>query len=259
MKKNTKVSLYLFGIVLSFLSITFGCLPVNTPSIDVTDVDGNSYKTVQIGEQDWMKENLKVTHYSDGTAIPLIIGDDNWDALASTSKACCCYNDDAETYKEKYGVLYSWAAAMNGAASSTSIPSNVQGVCPAGWHLPSDKEWDKLMHFLVDSDLGYEGSGEDIGKSMAADWDWANHSVSGTVGNQQDENNESGFTAFPAGYRTPMGTFGSVRFTGAWWSSAANGTSDAWARALYYTSSDLNAFSTSKEYGLSVRCVRDKN
>jgi uncharacterized protein (TIGR02145 family) len=121
--------------------------PISSSSTTVTDFDGNVYNTITIGSQVWMAENLKTTHYSDGTAIPLVTGNSNWDTLTATSKAYCWYNDDVIN-KATYGALYTWAAAMNGAASVTTNPSGVQGVCPTGWHLPSDAEWTQLTDYL---------------------------------------------------------------------------------------------------------------
>ncbi len=109
----------------------------------VTDIDLNVYQTVQIGDQIWMAENLKTTRYADGSDIPLVEGSVEWDALTATGKAYCWY-DNSTTNRDIYGGLYTWSAAMNGAASSEANPSGVQGVCPDGWHLPSDAEWKEL-------------------------------------------------------------------------------------------------------------------
>src|SRR6056297_3339950 len=109
----------------------------------VQDYDGNWYHTVPIGNQCWMKENMRVTHYEDGTEISHVTGDTEWDNLTETDKAWCYY-DNSDSLGNIYGALYTWAAAMNGAASSNDNPSGVQGVCPDGWHLPSDEEWKEL-------------------------------------------------------------------------------------------------------------------
>jgi len=101
----------------------------------ITDIDGNVYNTVAIGTQKWMKENLKTTKYSDGTAIPLVNNVTSWAALSTTSKAYCWYNDDIAN-KATYGALYTWAAAMNGTASTSANPSNVKGICPADLQIP---------------------------------------------------------------------------------------------------------------------------
>ena len=116
----------------------------------LVDYDGNFYQTVQIGNQVWMTENLKVTHYADGTTIPLVTDNTAWGNLDdnNTDKAYCYYNNDANGEGDIYGTLYTWAAAMNGASSSSANPSGVQGVCPTGWHLPSNAEWTELTDYL---------------------------------------------------------------------------------------------------------------
>jgi len=111
-----------------------------TDILTVTDYDGNTYNTVQIGNQVWMAENLKVTHYSDGTEIQLVEDKSAWETLSHTDKAYCYYNNISSNGKT-YGALYTWAAVMNGAGSSNTNPGRVQGVCPDGWHLPSDAKW----------------------------------------------------------------------------------------------------------------------
>ena len=113
--------------------------------------DGQSYNTVQIGDQIWMAENLRATKFNDGTDIPLVTKGKTWDGLRS--RAYCWYDNVETTYKNTYGALYTWPAAMNGAASSSSNPSDVQGVCPVGWHLPSKTEWDELINYLGGSSV----------------------------------------------------------------------------------------------------------
>src|SRR6056297_2140139 len=103
----------------------------------VQDYDGNWYHTVPIGNQCWMKENMRVTHYEDGTEISHVTGDTEWDNLTETDKAWCYYNN-SDSLGNIYGALYTWAAAMNGAASSNDNPSGVQGLCPDGWNLTRD-------------------------------------------------------------------------------------------------------------------------
>ena len=131
----------------------------------VTDIDGNVYPAVLIGEQVWMKRNLEVTHYADGTPIPLIEDSTEWDALLETSKAYCWYDNDS-SYRKSYGALYTWPAAMNGALSSDTNPSGVQGACPDGWHFPSDSEWKQLEIHLgmsqaeADKDQDLRGTDE---------------------------------------------------------------------------------------------------
>ena len=120
-----------------------GYITVTPP---LTDYDGNVYQTVQIGNQLWMRENLKTTRYADGTA--LINGTGAGDlSLDYTTRYYFAYNDN-ESYVATYGRLYTWAAAMNGATGSETDTGEVQGVCPDGWHMPGDDEWKELEMYL---------------------------------------------------------------------------------------------------------------
>jgi len=221
----------------------------------VTDYDGNTYNTVQIGNQVWMAENLKVTHYSAGTAIQLVENNSAWDALDYTDKAYCYYNNNS-SIGDTSGALYNWAAAMNGASSSDANPSGVQGVCPDGWHVPSDAEWKELEVYLGMSQAEADGEGwrgtneggmlKEIGTSH-----WNNPNTSAT--------NESGFTALPRGGRGHDGTFGGLGYSATFWSATELGSSNAWYRHLYYNYSEVYRpmpFSY-KTNGFSVRCVKD--
>lgn len=225
------------------------------------DYDENGYNSITIGTQIWMKENLKVTHYTSGNTIPNVTGNAAWAALNDDNidKAYCWYNDDEATYKETYGALYTWAGAMDGASSSTANPSNIQGVCPTGWHLPSDAEWTELTDYLTNNGYGYEGSGDDIGKSMATTSGWATDGTAGNIGNDQATNNSSGFSALPAGMRRDDD--GSSRFGGGgvgyWWSSTEYNSSSVNYRALSYSSSDVVHSNYVKSGGYSVRCVKN--
>ena len=120
----------------------------------VKDIDGNVYPTVTIGSQVWMAKNLETTRYPDGTPILLVDTIPAWDALNESSKAYCWYGDEIKN-KDTYGALYTWAAAMNGAESSDAKPSGVQGVCPTGWHLPSDAEWTEREEYRLTVEYFY--------------------------------------------------------------------------------------------------------
>ena len=165
----------------------------------VTDYDGNVYATVKIGEQCWMRENLKTTHFSDGTPIPLSVETTSW-------TAAYCYSPHAQSSNiSSYGLLYNWAAAMNGATGSGANPSGVQGVCPPGWHLPSFNEWTQLAGYvsgnpayLCDTIPGVLSARN--GKAFADTTGWHNSDEYCVVGNEQSQNNSTGFSAKPAGY-----------------------------------------------------------
>ena len=225
----------------------------------VTDYDSNTYKTIKIGKQWWMAENLKVTHYDDGTAIPLVTSDTAWASLGdnSTDKAYCYQNNNANGEKDTYGALYTWAAAMNGANSSEADPSGVQGVCPTGWHLPSDKEWKQLEMYLGMSKNESEGlrfRGTNQGSKLAG-----NASLWAGVGLKRDpEFGSSGFSALPGGSRMDTdGKFIGLHYMADWWTTSWGGSSDAVNRNLHTYRTTVYSYYHSKSRGHSVRCVKD--
>jgi len=211
-----------------------------------TDADGNSYTVVTIGTQTWMAENLKTTQYNDVTAIPLVTDEADWANL--TTSGYCWYNNDAATYKNTYGALYNWYTVNTGK------------LAPTGWHVPTDAEWTTLENYLIANGYNYDGStsGDNYAKSLAASTDWFPYSDTGVIGNDLSKNNRTGFSALPGGYRfSSGGTFFGVGRYGSWWSATEDDTDDAWERDMYYIESDVYRGSISKQYGFSVRCVRD--
>ena len=209
----------------------------------VTDYDGNIYKTVIIGNQEWMGEDLKVTHYHEGTAISLVEGTSAWDALSNTDKAYCYYNNSSAN-GDTYGALYTWAAAMNGAASSSINPSGVQGVCPDDWHLPSDAEWTELTDYLG----GTSVAGGKLKETGTTHWNSPNTGAT----------NSSGFTALPGGYRHHDGGFHTLGDHAYFWNATESENSYAWYRELDYKDSDVGSGGSNyKTFGRSVRCLKD--
>ena len=178
----------------------------------VTDIDGNIYNTIDIGTQTWMAENLKTIRFDDGTSIPLTTNDSIWHSLA-TPGYCWSYNDPA-TYKDKYGALYNWYAITAG------------NLCPEGWHVPDDQEWNTLLQYLGDNAITKIWEGEVTG---------------GTT-------NESGFSAITADSRQEDGSFLGMTY---WWSSTEDSEANSWSRA------GIERASMSKKYGFSVRCLKD--
>jgi len=246
----TAATIYHFRVkAVNSLGATFGSDMTFTTGGPVTDIDGNIYNVITIGNQVWMKENLKTTKYNDGTSIPLVTDATTWTNLATPGY--CWYNNDATTYKAIYGALYNWYTVQMGK------------LCPAGWHVPTDNEWTTLTDYLTNNGYGYGGSGINIAKSLAAASGWNPYSIAGTVGNDQVSNNNSGFTALPGGDRNfdGTGTFYGIGYNGNWWSSTDdrnNGnTLIAWARNLYYDGSNVFSFYYYKQIGFSVRCLRD--
>jgi uncharacterized protein (TIGR02145 family) len=213
----------------------------------VTDIDGNVYHTIVIGNQEWTMQNIRTTHYNDGTAIPNVTDNAAWSGL--TTGAFCYYNNttDAEA-QQKYGALYNWYAVNTG------------NLAPSGWRVPDTTDWNNLENYLIANGYNYDGttSGNKIAKSLAAG-SWKSNTNAGAVGNNLNLNNKSGFSALGGGIRLYDGSFSDKSNSCYWWSAPAYGSSIAFCR---YFSSYINGLSWSysdKLCGSSVRLVRDLN
>lgn len=196
----------------------------------ISDVDGNVYKTVIIGNQEWMAENLKTTKYNDGTSISLVTDNSEWQNL--TSGAYCWYENDENNYKDNYGALYNWYTIAT------------EKVCPSGWHVPTNQEWLELTEFI--SQDGHDGF---IGKVLKTTKGWAN---------ERNGTNVYKFSAFPSGLRNlGYGTFDKIGERAYWWTSTSYSETDSWAR--YIGSEDYDVLSNflGKKNGFSIRCVKD--
>lgn len=225
--------------------------PVICGMFTITDYDGNTYNTVQIGNQCWMKENMRATHYSDGTAI----------AQATVSQYSSSvpyyYNPGLTT---DYGFLYNWSAMMHGTSSSFANPSGVQGVCPMGWHIPSDSEWTELTQY-VGSQSQYRCGNNNtyIAKALASTSGWSYSSLSTCdVGYLQSGNNATGFSALPAGSYLHMGsTFFNSSDNAYFWSATENSSTHGINWYLAYLFPNINSNTCAKANAYSVRCLRD--
>ena len=223
-----------------------------TPS--VTDVDGNMYSTVQIGDQCWMRSNLRATHYADGTAIP--IGNNS----SNTDPYYYDYSNQRFTLRER-GYLYNWPAIMHNQSSSNTVPSNVQGICPNGWHLPSNAEWTELENY-VKSQSQYRcgGNSNDIAKAMVSTYGWKNYNnaVNCLPGTDTATNNATGFSAIPAGL-CAYGNLSSCYEDCFLWSATdyGNGSTSAWYRRLHNGNTNFPINRAVKSHGCSVRCLKD--
>jgi uncharacterized protein (TIGR02145 family) len=202
--------------------------------------DGQVYKFVKIGNQVWMAENLRY--------LPSVVGP----AIASSTSPYYYvygYNDTnvseakATANYTSYGVLYNWPAAMNGAESSTAKPIGVQGICPDGWHLPSDAEWTQLIYYLGGEII----SGSKLKETGTTHWNSPNTGAT----------NETGFTALPGGFRHVNGTIRSMGYDGFWWSTTKYDSSSVLFRYMEYSNTFIGWGSNTKEIGYSVRCVKD--
>ena len=222
----------------------------------VSNIDGNSYDAVQIGNQVWMAENLRTTKYADGTSIPL-------GTSASTTTAYRYAPGPNQSNEEnmvnvpRYGYLYNCPAVMHGASSSSANPSGVQGICPTGWHVPSDAEWTELTNYMK-TQPAYMASGnaDHLAKALAATWGWNSASVTDVPGNDSTTNNATGFSALPAGFYANgyYLYFGSSAF---FWSATGNFDGTACSLYLYYSRAYEDWITGNKNGGFSVRCVRD--
>ncbi|MDP8228946.1 MAG: FISUMP domain-containing protein [Candidatus Electryoneaceae bacterium] len=206
------------------------------------DRDSKSYTTVEIGTQCWMAENLNVGIKIAGSGNQI----DN-----STLEKYCYGDSDANC--NTYGGLYQWNEMMQ-----YSTIEGVQGVCPTGWHLPTDAELTTLTDY-VSSQSGYQCNSNStfIAKALAATTIWNTSGIICAVGNNLSANNTTGFKALPGGYRDYAGSFGGIDGGGYWWSSTETSSNDAWVRHLGYNSGDVDADNDSKQTGFSVRCLRD--
>ena len=199
----------------------------------ISDKDGNTYKTVYIGTQQWMAENLKTAKYNDGTEIPNVTGSSQWANL--TTGAWSYYNNDPAN-NAKYGKLYNWYAV-------DPTTNGNKNVCPTGWHVPTDAEWAVLTDYLG----GISVSGGKMKEVGTTSWNDPN----------TDATNTSLFTGLPGGYSDYYGIYYDFGFKGYWWSSTGNDTGTDWY--LYLDTNNGNAVrnNDSKKNGFSVRCLRD--
>ena len=197
----------------------------------VTDIDGNVYETVLIGEQLWMTENLKVTHYNNGDEIPNITN--NGDLCGLSTGAYCNY-DNNPTNSETYGRLYNWYAV-----------DDSRGVCPDGWHVPTDDEWTILTDYLG-------GASVAGGKMKETGLDHWNNPNGGAT-------NESGFTGLPSGKRSDAnGTFYSMGNIGEFWQSSESDSVYANGLELYYGGPNVTRYGGYKPAGIGIRCLADE-
>jgi uncharacterized protein (TIGR02145 family) len=232
MTRNGKTMIYLNLLTVVVLFFLFGCSKSDTvPTMqfgNVADFEGNQYRTIAIGNQVWMAENLRSEKLNNGTAIPLVTDNNTWSNI--TTPAYSFYSNDSVSYKSNYGVLYNWYTVQTGK------------LCPSGWHIPSDTEFTTLSLTLgVDSVAG------GMLKFDAALWISPNTYAS----------NSTGFTALPGGYRNYNGSYNnSAGYLAAFWSSTEYGS---YARYIYlnYNSGAIGRTYTDKENGLSVRCIKD--
>jgi len=236
------------AIGLQIYNLTTNCLNYYTPTgwvelcgspvavgpcngvTSVTDIDANTYSTVEIGTQCWMRQNLKVTHYNDNSAIPNVTDNTDWSNLTT---GAYCNRDNDPSYAETYGFLY------NGYATT-----DIRNVCPQGWHVPTQDEWSTLVTYLGTESM----AGGKLKETGTVHW-----------GSQNVATNETGFTALPGNWRSIDGWFPHIEIVGMWWTSTPN---QYQAGAIQYA--QMNAANTYcgfagglKNLAYSIRCIKN--
>jgi uncharacterized protein (TIGR02145 family) len=226
-----------YGAQLSFTTVqTFNAIEFNNGLTygTVADIEGNPYKTIKIGTQIWMAENLKTTKYKDGVAIPNLTSDSEWDAedgsAGHTGAAYCWYDNNATICKGVFGALYNWNAVNTGK------------LCPTNWRVPTNAEWMTLITYLG----GINDAGIKLKEEGISHWASPNNGADNAIG----------FTALAGGFRMPGAAFYWIGVTGMWWSSTEGGTKDAWDMDLD-SGSGVGNNNNPKKCGFSVRCVKD--
>jgi uncharacterized protein (TIGR02145 family) len=197
-------------------------------SSNPVDADGNTYTTVTIGTQVWMKENLKVTKYRNGNVIPTNLTNTAWQA---TTGGAYSIHGNISANNTTYGKLYNWYAVADS-----------RNLCPVGWHVPTDIEWTTLENYLGGADV----AGGKL-KSNSSLWTAPNSGVT----------NESGFSGLPGGARGWNGTYNDIGYYGYWWSTTEASNSSAFYRYLGYYDINSSKDSYYKQVGFSVRCLKD--
>ncbi len=217
-----------------------------TPSAGtVKDADGNVYSTVKIGTQVWTVENLKTTKYNDGTSIPNVTDNDEW---ANLITGAYCNYDNLESNVKTYGRLYNWYAVETGKLATK------------GWHVPTHDEWTILENYLIANGYNYDDPNDKtkIAKSLCGRTNFELSDDEGTPGYQPENNNSTGFTALPGGYRFyDDGEFDGIGEIGYWWSSTEDDEGGAFMRSLGYVWGHMGRSDSERGYGFSVRLVKD--
>ena len=199
----------------------------------ITDIEGKTYKTIPIGSQVWMAENLKTGKFNDGTSIPVVTANADWTNLVTP--AMCRINNNDSIYEKIYGVYYNWFAV------------STARLCPTGWHVPSDSEWQTLVDFLGGDMI----AGSKLKEAGTNNWVFSN----------RDANNQSGFTGLPAGLRESTdGSFQGQGSFGGWWSAtevSSGSFGPAWSRSIHGDTTVVGNNQLFKKDGINVRCLKN--
>jgi uncharacterized protein (TIGR02145 family) len=257
------------------IPLTGGCGSVNAtgsitvsacPTATITDNGMNTYNTVTIGTQCWMKENLRVRRYNDSTVIRFdksggTAGDSTgqtWSGGGRKYGAYTIYAHDSTATPSNltsYGYLYNWYAAKGIASTGSTTYKNI---CPTGWHVPTDSDWNKL---IISIHSGADTSGTAIQSTTAGGkMKSTGNNTAGTglwTSPNTGADNLSGFTGLPGGFRSNPGRFEDIRNSALFWSATENTTTTAWSRGLGHNNGNVSRISSIFAVGASVRCLRD--
>jgi len=214
-----------YGSEVEFTTLAFDKAIQFNPGLNygsISDIEGNSYKTIEIGTQVWMAENVRTTRLNDGTPIPKVTFSDAWSDVSTPGYNWC--DKDSDNYSATYGAIYNWYTVNTGK------------LCPAGWHVPSDDEWETLCAFLG----GPDQAAYKLKETGTSHWEAPNEGAT----------NASGFTALP-------------RFQGwfcVWWSTTRINPVDppvVWVYYILNDASNLYRGDAHGLYGMNVRCIKD--
>lgn len=225
---NSEGTVYSDDTLFTTLGSSDNYISFNTVSTygSLTDIEGNIYKTIQIGSQTWMAENLRTLKLNDGTDIHYIENASDWNDL--NTPAYCLINTDTSIY----GALYNWYTVSS------------EKLCPEGWSVPGDQDWSVLTDYLG----GQTEAAKSLKEAGTRHWLTTNN----------DTNNDSGFTALPGGYRNHNGSFGDLSKSGYFWTSTIDaGSGTAFFRSMYYGYNNVDRSSSNQKSGFSVRCIKD--
>lgn len=233
--KKVPLTLFLVLIIAIQLSSCGGASKDGT-SKDETSKE-NTIKEVTIGKQVWMSENLNVDKFRNGEIIPEVKSEKDWISAGQNKQPAWCYYNNNPDNGERYGKLYNWYAV-----------SDPRGLAPAGYKVPTDDDWNRLIDFLGGKGLA--------GKSMKSINFWADYEKDGIV-RTGNGTNESGFSGLPGGYRGYKGVFNSIGNYGNWWSSSEAEANSAWSCDLFHGDGDTRHVDNGMRCGLSVRCLKN--
>jgi len=231
---NGKNIWFMAPVVLCLMLLAGGCEKEDGYQKEIADIDGNKYKTVRLGEQVWMAENLRTKNYADGTEIPGVR----------------VYADD-EGNAGVYGRLYTWDAALRGGADKKG---NIQGPCPKGWRMPTDGDWKQLEEYIglpADqlNNIAWRGTTEGgMLKEAGTDyWQTPNSEASNTTL----------FSARGGGhYNVGLG-YSAVKVQAFFWTATESEATNAWNRVLQYASGEIGRYEASKGHSLCIRCIKN--